>query len=277
MRKEPKIAALILAAGSSARMGTMKALLPLGQSTLLEGTVRGFLAAGIEDVRVVVGHKAEEIIPVLVRSSVEWILNSNYERGMLSSILAGVEALAETVEAFFVIPADIPLVKPETIRLLIEGFQKNQPMVVYPSIQGHCGHPPLISRACMAEKPSWDYPGGLRAFLGPFEEYAVELDIIDEGILLDCDTPLDYQKIRKRFLTRDIPTRMECRAIWKAHKVPEGTAAHCRMVAELARALAIELNRAGFHIDLDLVTAAGFLHDIAKGLGQTTPRSQPNC
>jgi len=59
--------------------------------------------------------------------------------------------------------------------------------------------------------------------------------------------------------------------------VPEGTAAHCRMVAELARALAIELNRAGFHIDLDLVTAAGFLHDIAKGLGQTTPRSQPNC
>jgi len=49
------------------------------------------------------------------------------------------------------------------------------------------------------------------------------------------------------------------------------------MVAELARALAIELNRAGFHIDLDLVTAAGFLHDIAKGLGQTTPRSQPNC
>lgn len=265
MKKQPKLAALILAAGSSARMGTLKALLPLGQSTLLEQTVQRFLAAGIEDVRVVVGHKAEEIISVLARSNVEWILNSNYGRGMLSSILAGVEGLDETVEAFFVIPADIPLVKPETIRTLTEGFQKNRPMVVYPCIQGRRGHPPLISLACMAEKPSWDYPGGLRTFLSRFEEYAVEADVIDEGILMDCDTPLDYQRIRKRFLTRNIPTQMECRAIWDTHKVPEATVAHCRTVAELARALAVELNRAGFHIDLDLVTAAGFLHDLAKG------------
>ncbi len=265
MKKEPKIAALILAAGSSARMGTMKALLPLGQSTLVEQTVQGFLAAGIGDVRVVVGHKAEEIIPVLVRSGVEWVLNSNYERGMLSSILAGMQGFDEAVEAFFVLPADIPLVKPETIRLLIEEFQKNRSMVVYPRMQGHRGHPPLISLACMDEKPAWDYPGGLRAFLGRFEEHAVEVDVIDEGILMDCDTPLDYQRIRKRFLTRDIPTKMECSAIWEAHKVPEATVAHCRTVAELARALAVELNRAGFRIDLDLVAAAGFLHDVAKG------------
>lgn len=265
MKKQLKIAALVLAAGSSARMGRLKALLPLGQSTLLEETVQRFLAAGIEDIRVVVGHKAEEIIPVLARSNVAWILNPNHERGMLSSILAGIEGLDETVEAFFVIPADIPLVKPETIRTLTEGFPGNRPMVVYPCMQGRRGHPPLISIACMAEKPSWDYPGGLRAFLGRFEKHAAEVDVIDQGILADCDTPLDYQRIRRQFPARGIPTRMECRAIWHAHHAPEAIVAHCRTVAELGRALAVELNQAGYHIDLDLVTAAGFLHDLAKG------------
>lgn len=265
MQQQPKIAALILAAGSSARMGTLKALLPLGRSGLLRETVQTFLTAGIRDVRVVVGHRADEIIPVLAQTNVEWVLNRAYERGMLSSILAGVESLDKAVEAFFVIPADIPLVKPETIRILADHLCRNRPPVVYPCIQGRRGHPPLISTACLRDKPSWDFPGGLRAFLDRFAEHAVDVEVIDEGILADCDTPFDYQKVLKRFSAADIPTKMECQAIWHAHKTTAAVVAHSRTVAELARALAVELNRVGFAIDLDLVTAAGWLHDIAKG------------
>jgi len=122
----------------------------------------------IRDVRVVVGYKAEEIIPLLDRSGIKWILNSNYARGMFSSVLAGIEGLDATVEAFFVLPADLPLVRLETIKALTEDFQKRHPWVDYPRIQGYRGHPPLISLACMTEKPSWDHLGGLRAFLWPF-------------------------------------------------------------------------------------------------------------
>lgn len=265
MKKDLKCVALILAAGFSSRMGNLKALLPLGPSTLLEQAVHRFGAAGIDDIRVVLGHRAEEMAPILRRIGIRTLLNPHYQRGMLSSVLTGVESLESGVEAFFVLPVDIPLVKPASIELLLDVFREQRPAVVYPRLDGLRGHPPLISTACLAEPPAWDHPGGLKAFLDRFEGEALDVDVVDEGILLDCDTPAEYAEVQARFAAQDLPCPAECRALWRWYAIREDVIAHSQKVAELADAMAEELNRRGWNLNRSLLIAAGLLHDIAKG------------
>ena len=190
-----KIVALIPAAGFSARMGCFKPLLPLGKSTLIQAAVERFHRAGIEDVRVVTGYKAEEIAPVLDKLGATNIFNPDYEKGMLSSILAGLKTFEPEIEAFFLLPADIPLVSPATIDALAGVYRNSGASIVYPRYEGVRGHPPLISRNLTAELTG-EYEGGLRAFLSRYQENAVDLDVTDQSILMDCDTPEDYRNLQ---------------------------------------------------------------------------------
>lgn len=265
MKRNLKSVALILAAGFSSRMGEVKALLPLGSSTLLEQALYRFRAAGIDDVRVVVGHKADEIAPILSGMGLRMLINPDYQRGMLSSILTGVQSLEPDVEAFFVLPVDIPLVKPATIERLFEVFRDQRPAIAYPRLEGLRGHPPLVSVGCLTEQPPWDYAGGLKAFLERFEADALDVDVIDEGILMDCDTPADHRRLQARFSAQELPRPAECRALWAWYATKDDVIAHSRKVAELVSVLATELNRRGWNFNRDLLFAAGLLHDIAKG------------
>ncbi len=265
MRKPPKIVALVLAAGYSSRMGILKPLAPLGASTLIEEAATRFLKAGIEDVRVVVGHGADELTPVLDRFGVRWIFNADYDQGMFSSVLAGVKSFEADVDGFFLLPCDIPLVNPETIRALLSAYNRDDPKIIYPRFDGQRGHPPLIPAAYLREPLSSHYPGGLRALLGRYEPNAMDVDVMDENILLDCDTPSDYRALVERRSREGVPTEGECEALWSRLKVSEEVIAHSILVAELARMLAVHLNGAGLALSLPLVIAAGRLHDIAKG------------
>lgn len=258
------IAAVILAAGRSTRMDTSKPLLRLGAMTAIEQAVSRFREAGVEDLTVVVGFRADEITPVLDRIGVKWVLNADFDRGMLSSVLAGIERLQPDVDAFFLLPADIPLIKPGTLRALMRAYRLHAAPVVYPVFLGLRGHPPLISRACTAGLAA-TREGGMREHLRAHEERAVEVAVTDEGVLMDCDTPEDYRKLRAYASREDIPTECECRAFWDRFDVPLDVRSHSDVVAEAARLLAVSLNRLGLDLDLDLVLAAGKLHDLAKG------------
>ncbi|MHC1727009.1 MAG: DVU_1551 family NTP transferase [Syntrophobacteraceae bacterium] len=260
-----KFAALILAAGYSSRMGAFKPLLPLGESTVISESVELFSKAGIKDIRIVVGFRADEIKEVLTGQGVTWIVNPDYDKGMLSSILAGVKSLDPKVEAFFLLPADIPLVRSSTIVELMEAYEKNTPRVVYPRFRGLLGHPPLISKECITEGLSSDYPGGLRAFLGRYEKDALYVDVADQGIVMDCDTPEEYRKIKEHKLRDSIPTEAECNVLAERFGLPERIILHSRLVAELARVLAVHLKPAGLNLNLELIEASGRLHDLAKG------------
>lgn len=265
MTEEPRVCALILAAGFSSRMGTLKQLLPIGKSTAVEEAISRFRKAGIEDIRVVVGHGAESVVPVLERLKVRCIFNRRYERGMLSSVLAGLRTLDIGTDAFFLLPADIPLVKPGTIRLLLDAYRAGDCPVVYPTFLGTRGHPPLVRAACVPENLALDYPGGLRAFLARFEDAAREVEVADEAILMDCDRPGDYEKIRAYALREHIPTEGECRSLLARFGAPAEVIGHSRMVARLARLLATLLDRAGLRLNRDLLVSAGYLHDLARG------------
>jgi len=189
------VAAVILAAGHSSRMGVFKPLLRIGGSTLLELAVRRFLGAGFEDIKVVMGHRTQEIIPVVDRLGVGQIYNPFYDEGMFSSVLAGVDALGPDTEAFFILPVDIPLVKPETLAELYLAYQTSHAGVVHPRFQGSRGHPPLISKSYVAPDLPRDLPGGLKALLRQYEKDALDIDVEDEAILMDCDTHEDYLRL----------------------------------------------------------------------------------
>lgn len=259
------IGAVVLAAGYASRMGALKPLLPLGGSTVIEQAITRLWKAGIETVRVVVGHQVEQVALVLGRLGVSWVFNEHYEKGMLSSVLAGVRSLQSTVEAFFLLPVDIPLVKPGTLQTLITAYHEGHAPVIYPCFQGERGHPPLIARGCIPEDLPCHHPGGLRAFLRRYDPEAGEIAVTDEAVLMDCDTPADYERLKTYAEREDIPTERECRALWDRFAVPERVIAHSRTVGELARLLAIHLNRAGLALNIDLIIAAGYLHDVAKG------------
>jgi alpha-ribazole phosphatase len=264
MREAPRVVALILAAGASSRMDMFKPLAPLGTSTLIEEAVTRFRKAGISDVRVVVGYRADELTPVLDRLNVRWVLNSGHARGMFSSVLAGIGSLEPNVEAFFLLPCDVALVNPRTIRLLLDAYDPAGLQVIHPRFGGKRGHPPLVPAAWLKGDLSPDLPGGLRSFLEAHAQEAVDVDVTDEAVLLDCDTPEEYRVLVRRRSREGVPSERECEAIWEKLQVPEPIRAHGRLVAEVARVLAVHLNQAGLALDLPLITAAGRLHDIAR-------------
>ena len=193
------IAAIILAAGYSSRMGTPKPMLKIGDRTILERAIELFRDVGIEDVIVVVGHRANEIISHVEYCRARAITNEQFERGMFSSVQAGVNALSPESEAFFVLPVDIPLVRTETIRDLLGAYRDGNSKIVFPAFLGKRGHPPLISASYRNEILSYSGGDGLRGFFRKHNRHSERLEVSDEMILLDLDTPADYQALVARF------------------------------------------------------------------------------
>jgi molybdenum cofactor cytidylyltransferase len=194
-----KIAALVLAAGYSSRMGTLKPILKLGDKTILERIIRLFSELSVEDVIVVVGHGAEQIIPIVHDCGAREVMNTQFEQGMFSSVQAGVNALSPDSHAFFVLPVDIPLVHPRTIKDLLEAYRSGTSRVVIPAFHGKRGHPPLLSARYRNEILSYCGDDGLRGFFRKHNLRSELVEVADEMILFDLDTPADYEALVARF------------------------------------------------------------------------------
>lgn len=264
--KQERFTALVLAAGYSSRMVDFKPLLKFGAETVLELIISLFSGTGISDIRVVVGYRAHDITPLLERRNIKWITNEKYQDGMMSSVKAGVETIDSSRDAFFVIPVDIPLIRRPTILEMIRAFRESGKLICYPSFLGKRGHPPLISARYRGEILQWEAPGGLGSFLKQKNTDAIDVNVTDERILLDMDTPEDYRHLLKRYDERDFPSRKECMAILNRNlsTKDEGLVAHSCMVAEIARCLGQALNQIGHELNLGLILAAALLHDVAR-------------
>ncbi|MGC8602759.1 MAG: nucleotidyltransferase family protein [Desulfomonilaceae bacterium] len=200
--KPKKITALVLSAGLSSRMTVFKPLLKFGSKTILEHVVLTLRESGIEDILVVVGYRAEDLIPMLQNMHIRWIKNVNYEKGMLSSIKTGISTIGKEFDAFLVMPVDIPLVKTRTIVELVLAFQESSRLICYPNFRGRRGHPPIISTQYGDEILLWDKPGGLKGFLRQKEAEALDLKVEDESVLMDMDTLEDYKRLLEIFERR---------------------------------------------------------------------------
>lgn len=259
------IAAIVLAAGRSRRMGRFKPLLPLGGKRALERTVDTFADAGIREILVIVGHRAGELRQALASSPVRCIENSDYPQGMFTSVLAGIRALPEACSGFFVHPADIPLVRPQTVSRLAAAFRQADPPVLYPTFLAERGHPPLIRADLAPTILRWRSKGGLRPFLEQYEADSLEIPVADEAIVMDMDTAEDFQRLETHRIREGLPSRRECRALLETvAPPPAAVAAHCRATEAATRCLAEALNAAGADIDAELAGCAARLHDIAR-------------
>lgn len=262
---EDRCAAIVLAAGFSSRMAEFKPLLPLGGSTALEKCIGVFRAAGITDVIAVLGHRADELQPLAERAGARCVHNPDFELGMFSSVVAASRALPAWLEAAFVLPADIPLVRPSTIRQLTAAFARSGSGIIYPVFEGRRGHPPLIASSMLAEAAEENEQGPLSNLLARHESEAIDLPVADQGIHMDMDTPAEYDELCAVAASREIPTRAECEAILAGHSVQPAIVRHSRLVADVARRIALALTRRGAALNQELVLAGALLHDLAKG------------
>jgi putative nucleotidyltransferase with HDIG domain len=260
-----KIYGLILAAGFSSRMGKLKAVLPLENSTVLALCARTLLDGGAQDVFVVTGHESQKIGAQARALGMHEVYNPGHSEGMFSSIKAGVKALPDDTSAFLLLPVDIPLVRPSTIRALTFDFCSSPVDIVYPCFNGERGHPPLINAELIPEILAYDGEGGLRAVLEKHEKNSRERHMPDVGVLRDLDTQDDYKKALA-ISNRSVPLPEECEALWELTGTPKQTREHCRMVARIAILMAEALNetRQNNNLDLSKVESAALLHDVAK-------------
>ncbi len=215
-----RLSALVLAAGLSRRMGCFKPLMPLGPMTVIERVLRLYCSAGIDDVCVVVGHRAEEIRNAVSAWHVRTVLNPNYESGMYSSLVAGLAALPETCAGFFVHPVDLPLVRTSTVAALMDAFSQHSDRICHPTFGGRRGHPPLVPGALAPAIRDWRGEGGLRAFWDTRPTELCDVPVADESILLDLDTKADCQRLMDRLTAPDLPTPAECHQLMQTSAKP---------------------------------------------------------
>jgi molybdenum cofactor cytidylyltransferase len=189
-------AVVILAAGFSSRMKQLKPLLPLGEATVTDFIVSTFQSLSVE-VFLVVGNRKEEVISSIKSHGVTFVDNPDFEKGMFSSIQAGIKQLHREYQALFILPVDIPLVKAATVKNIMDTGISHPQSIVYPTFNDKRGHPPLIPSGLIPEILAWERDGGLKAYLKTKEQLAMNLPVNDSFILFDIDTPEDYEKLQK--------------------------------------------------------------------------------
>lgn len=264
-RSRPRLAAIVLAAGASSRMGSFKPLLRLGGMTVLERNIALLRDAGADEVLVVTGNRAEELQPLIERCGARCVHNADWEQGMFTSVAAGVRALPDWAQGAFVLPVDVPLVRSVTVRRLAAAFATHPQGIVYPDFGGRRGHPPVIARSILDEALLDVIRGPLFALLAAHETHTIEVPVADEAIHLDMDTPAAFEALAALAARREIPTVGECEAMLASRHVDETVARHSRKVGEVAEQIAMALVEQGLAIDPKLARAGGLLHDLAKG------------
>ncbi len=263
-----KCAALILAAGLSSRMTTFKPLLEVGGMTLTDRLISVYQQIGV-DVVLVSGWRNTELVAGLKSKNLIIVNNPDYQEGMFTSVQTGIRALGDRYSAFFVHPVDIPLVRPHTIKLLLDAQAHRPENILYPLFNGERGHPTLIPDRLIPRILESQPADGLKTVLKEFPELTLDVKTADRNILFDVDTPEDFHELQERFKMDEIPTADECEAVLKdLCGVSLAIQKHGQRAAEAALAIAQALLDRGLSINMEAVRAGALLHDIAKGQSQ---------
>ena len=197
LQKMSNLAAIVLAAGESKRMaGRHKLLLPLAGKTMIAWTVEAILAAGLDDVIVVLGHEAAAVQKTLNKKPVRFALNPNYRRGMASSIQAGLAALAPQTQIIMIALADQPLVTAAEINFMIAEFSHvPEKTIGVPTFNGQRGHPVLLDLRYREEMLALQGDVGCKSILARYPEAVFEIAMPARNILEDADTPEAYARL----------------------------------------------------------------------------------
>lgn len=191
----PSIAAILLAAGAASRMGQPKLLLPWRGETLIHRAAQTALTAGLNPVVVVTGSGAEAIQSALSDLSVKLAHNPDWQMGQSTSVRAGVLALPAETQAVLFLLGDQPFVEAPLIRQLVETYLEKRPPILAPYVGEKRANPVIFDRSVFEHLCALQGDAGARSIFGRFPPAAMPWP--DEKVLLDIDTPEDYERLSK--------------------------------------------------------------------------------
>ena len=193
------VAAVILAAGRSTRMGgPNKLLAELGGRSLVRIVTEQALASGAQDVIVVTGYQADQVEKVLAGLNVKFVRNPDFAAGLASSVKAGISAVPAQADGAVICLGDMPLIDAHLINRLIEAFAPDRGnLIVVPVSDGRRGNPVLWSRRFFGELMTLDGDTGARHLIARHGEAVAEVAVEGHGAFLDIDTPQALEDARR--------------------------------------------------------------------------------
>lgn len=196
--RAPRIAALVLAAGQSRRMGAANKLLARVDGVpMVQRAVMNAKAAQAQSVTVVLGHEADEVRALLADEGVTFVENPDYAQGLSTSLRAGLAALPGEWDAVLVLLGDMPRLRPEHINKLIAAFNPLEGRAIcVPTYNGKRGNPVLFAREFAIEMATVAGDSGAKHLIGQHEDKVCEVAMADDGVLLDVDTPAALTALR---------------------------------------------------------------------------------
>jgi len=192
------ISAVLLAAGLSRRMGRPKQLLSLGGRPAIVRCLENISGAMIDDIVVVVGTNADDIVAAIDALPVTIARNKDPESDMSQSLRVGLAKVSPVASGVFVCLADQPMVRSETLIRMCLCHLEKPGMIIIPVFHGEKGHPPLLPKEIIAEI---DVVPTLRDLIERHSGIVYHLEMADKGIVIDMDTWEDYQGMIERFFS----------------------------------------------------------------------------
>jgi molybdenum cofactor cytidylyltransferase len=185
-------------------MGAFKPLLPFGNKTVIESCIDYLREGGVEEIVVVVGHRADDIREQVSR--VKFAPNPDPGSPMGASIAAGVRELPETAQATLIALVDHPAVPPAVVSTLLESWKSGARLVI-PTWANRGGHPVLVDLSFRTELLNLPENGGLRALFDAHRNEVTRVPVASPFIARDMDTWDDYTSLHLEVTGRPAPER----------------------------------------------------------------------
>ncbi len=198
------VAAILLAAGQSRRMGAFKPLLPFGNKTVIECCIDYLKQGGAETIVAVLGHRANEIRQRVKHVTIA--INPDPDSEMGASIAAGVRQLPTDAKCVLIALADHPAIPATVVSELIEEWQRGARLVV-PTYQNRGGHPVLVDLGFQTQLLSLDQTGGLRSLFEAHPNDVKRLPVDSPFVARDMDTWDDYVALYEEVVGHPPPER----------------------------------------------------------------------
>jgi molybdenum cofactor cytidylyltransferase len=194
--KNVKVAALIIAAGESNRLGIPKQLIKWKDKTLIEHIINLIKDTNLSPVIVVLGAYRNEISNVLRNTGISILINNHWQEGKASSIRIGINNLTKDIDAVIIFVVDQPYLNKDVIDSIIDTYTRKKSLIIAPQINGIFINPVLFDHAMFKElKMLNNNEGGLVLF----NKYPVEvLPWSDERLLIDIDRLEDLTKLMEQ-------------------------------------------------------------------------------
>ena len=187
-----KTGAVIVAAGLSSRMKAFKPSLPFGDSTVANHTITKLKKMNIDPITVVVGHRSDELKKSIFYDDIRYVKNEKYSQTqMFDSVLLGVNDVMNLCDRILIMPMDLPAILEETLKKVLSIDSE----LVRTTFNGQPGHPIIVSNDFAKSLVNYSGVDGLRGAMENYDSPITNVEVDDEAVYFDIDTPEEYHEL----------------------------------------------------------------------------------